>query len=129
MNEILAVMEGRKRGVLVRAWQWPEPMEVFRAYLTTSPSHPRAPMELLEAVARWQGRRVHAALVVGRPDGSCLNRLFSDLFEPEPTAQVEVSFVEHRPYGARVGCAPPNPSTRSVPRAEMSFAVGVGDDR
>ena len=124
MHEIQAVMEVRKREVLIRAWEWPEPNEVLRAYLTTSPSHPRAPLELLEALARWQGRRVHAAVVVGRPDGSCLGRLFPDLFEPEPTALVEVSFVEHRPCGAVARWRPPAPSAWAVRQAELPFAAG-----
>ena len=126
MYEILVVMEVRKREVLIRAWQWPEPHEVFRAYLETSPSHPRAPLELLEALARWQGRRVHAAVVVGRPDGSCLDRLFPDLFEPEPTALVEVSFVGRRPCGAGVGWRPPMPSAWSVRQADLRPAAGGG---
>ena len=126
MNEIQAVLEVRKREVLIRAWQWPEPREVLRAYLTTSPSHPRAPMELLEALARWQGRQVRAAVVVGRADGSCLGRLFPDLFEPEPTALVDVSFVEHRPCGAGVGWRPPAPSRWATRQAELPFATGGG---
>jgi hypothetical protein len=121
MNEIQLVMEVKKREALLRAWERPGSMEVLRAYLRTSPSHPRAPLELLEALARWQGRRVHAAVVVGRPDGSCLDRLFPDLFEPEPTALVQVSFVAHRPAGAGVGCRPPAPVMRQT---EMPFAAG-----
>ena len=124
MNEIQAVMEVRKREVLIRAWQWPEPHEVFRAYLTTSPSDPRAPLELLEVLARWQGRRVRAAVVVGRPDGSCLGRLFPDLFEPEPTALVDVSFVEQRPCGAGAGWRPPRPSVWAVRKAELPLSAG-----
>jgi len=124
MNEIQVVLEVRKREVLLRAWEWPEPREVFRAYLNSTPSHPKAPMELLEALSRWQGRRVHAAVVVGRPDGSCLGRLFPDLLEPEPTAQVHVSFVEHRPCGTGGGCRPPVPSVRSMRQAELPFAAG-----
>jgi len=126
MHEIQAVLEVRKREVLIRAWEWPEPRELLRAYLTTSPSHLRAPMELLEALARWQGRRVRAAVVVGRQDGSCLSRLFPDLFEPEPTALVDVSFVEHRPCGAGAGWRPPAPSRGSVCQAELPFATGGG---
>lgn len=124
MSEIQAVLEVRKREVLVRAWRWPEPREVLRAYLTTSPSHPGAVMELLEALARWQGCRVRAAVVAGKPGGSCLARLFPDLFEPEPTALVDVSFVEHRPCGGGVGLRPPAASARAVHRAEESFAAG-----
>jgi len=55
MKEIQAVLEVRKREVLIRAWEWPEPREVFRAYLTTSPSQGSAPMELLEALANGRG--------------------------------------------------------------------------
>lgn len=126
MKEIQAVLEVRKREVLIRAWEWPEPREVFRAYLTTSPSQGSAPMELLEALARWQGCRVHAAVVVSRRDGSCLSRLFPDLFEPEPTALVDVSFVEHRPCGGGVGWGfqPPSPSAVVVRKAKDHFTAG-----
>ena len=108
MKEIQAVLEVRKREVLIRAWEWPEPREVFRAYLTTSPSQGSAPMELLDALARWQGCRVHAAVVAGKADGSCLSRLFPDLFEPEATSLVEVRFVEQRPCGAGRGLGRPS---------------------
>jgi len=126
MKEIQAVLEVRKREVLIRAWEWPEPREVFRAYLTTSPSQGSAPMELLEALAQWQGCRVRAAVVVSRRDGSCLSRLFPDLFEPEPTALVDVSFVEHRPCGGGVGWGfqPPSPSAVVVRKAKECFAAG-----
>jgi hypothetical protein len=126
MDEIQAVLEVRKREVFIRAWEWPGSMEVLRAYLRSTPSHPRAPVELLEALARWQGRRVHAAVVVGRSDGCSLGRLFPDLFEPEPTALVEVSFVPYRPAGAGVGCRPPIPSAWAVRQAELPFPTGGG---
>jgi len=126
MKEIQAVLEVRKREVLIRAWEWPEPREVFRAYLTTSPSQGSAPMELLDALARWQGARVRAAVVVSRRDGSCLSQLFPGLFEPEPTALVDVSFVEHRPCGGGVGWGfqPPSPSAVVVRKAKECFAAG-----
>jgi len=79
MNEIQVVMEARKREILGRAWQWPDPREVLRAQLSPWPSHPRAAVELLEAVARWQGRPVHAAVVAGGQDGCWLGRVFPDL--------------------------------------------------
>ena len=126
MKEIQAVLEVRKREVLIRAWEWPESREVLRAYLKSSPSHAGAVMELLEALARWQGSPVRAAVVVSRRDGSCLSRLFPDLFEPEPTALVEVSFVEHRPCGGGVGWdfQPPSPSAVAVRKAKECFAAG-----
>ncbi len=110
MNDIQLVMEVKKRDVLLRAWEWPEPGEILRACLKTTPSHPRAPLEFLEALSRWQGQQVHAAVVVGREDGSSLNRLFPDLFEPEPTAMVRVSFIKQRPCGLCCGHRPPGPS-------------------
>ena len=124
MKEIQAVLEVRKRDVLIRAWEWPESREVLRAYLKSSPSHAGAVMELLEALARWQGCLVRAAVVVSRRDGSCLSRLFPDVFEPEPTALVEMSFVGHRPCGAGVGYYPPAPSPWVVRKAKECFAAG-----
>jgi len=126
MNDIQLVMEVKKRHVLIRAWEWPEPGEILRANLTTSPSHPRAPLEFLEALSRWQGQQVHAAVVVGREDGSCLGRLFPDLFEPAPTAQVRVSFVDHRPCGHGGGHRPPGPSPWSIRQADLPSRSGGG---
>lgn len=124
MKEIQAVLEVRKREVLIRAWEWPESREVLRAYLKSSPSQAGAVMELLEALARWQGCLVRAAVVVSRRDGSCLSRLFPDLFEPEPTALVDVSFVGHRPCGGGVGFYPPAPSPWVVRKAKDHFTAG-----
>lgn len=122
MNAIQLVMEARKGDILVRAWRWPSSREVLRAHLTASPSHPRAAMELLEALARWQGQPVHAAVVADGPAGCSLGRLFPDLFEPEPTALVQVSFVAHRPGRAVAGCdRRPAPVLR---QAELPFAAG-----
>ncbi len=126
MDEIQAVLEVRKREVLIRAWRWPESREVLRAYLKSSPSQPGAVMELLEALGRWQGCRVRAAVVAARADGCCLSRLFPDLFEPEATSLVEVRFVEHRPCGAGSGLRPPAPSAWAVRRAEAIFVTGGG---
>lgn len=123
MNEIQVVLEARKREVLVRAWQWPDPKEVLRAHLSASPSHPRAAMELLEAVARWQGRPVHAAVVAGGQDGCWLERVFPDLVEPEPTALVQVSFVDRRPARAGVVVRVPVPGMREP---ELPFSVVGG---
>ena len=126
MDEIQAVLEVRKREVLIRAWRWPESREVLRAHLKSSPSQPGAVMELLEALGRWQGCRVRAAVVAARADGSCLSRLFPDLFEPEATSLVEVRFVEQRPCGAGRGLCPPVPSAWAVSRAEATFGTGGG---
>jgi len=124
MNEIQLVMEVGHQDTLIRAWEWPQSREMLRASLRASPSHPRAPVELLQALAQWQGRRVHAAVVVGGPDGSCVGRLFPDLLEPEPTALVQVSFVERRPCGASPGWRPPAPSACLVRRAERPVRAG-----
>lgn len=112
MNEIQVVLEARSQEVVVRAWQWPDPKEVLRASLSASPSHPRAALELLEAVARWQGRPVHAAAVAGGRDGCCLLRVFPDFIEPAPTALVQVSFVDRRPARAGVLVREPAPAVQ-----------------
>ena len=123
MKDIQVLMEARGREVLVRAWQWPETREMLRARLSPSPAHPRAAMELLEALARWQGVPVHAAVVAGGQAGYWLGRAFPDLVEPEPTALVQVSFVDGRPARAGVVVRGPVP-VRDEP--ELPFAVAGG---
>jgi hypothetical protein len=113
MQEIQMVMETRKREILLRAWQWPEPTEVLRAFLTSTPAGPRGAMGLLEALALWQGRPVHVAVVAAGRDGYVADRLFPDLcFDPAPSDLVQVSFVTSRPAGPGVGYRPPAPRLR-----------------
>ncbi|MCB9609020.1 MAG: hypothetical protein H6716_20680 [Polyangiaceae bacterium] len=42
---------------------------ILKARLSPTPLHPRALSTLLEALALWQGQRVHAALVAGHRAG------------------------------------------------------------
>jgi hypothetical protein len=44
---------------------------ILKARLCPRPHHARALATLLEAIALWEGRRVHAALVVGEEEPWC----------------------------------------------------------
>ena len=53
---------------------------ILKARLSRQPSHPRALSTLLEAVALWQGTKVHAALVADARDGVSDSSLYRDTF-------------------------------------------------
>jgi hypothetical protein len=59
---------------------------ILKARLLRQPSHPRALATLLEAVALWQGTKVHAALVAEEREGvsdlSLYREAFTDLGGP-----------------------------------------------
>jgi len=71
--------------------------DCLRAVLPNPPIDPRAPPELMEALARWTGERAHAAIAVGKKDraGSALD-LFGGIFLPEPSALVRYHVVPDR---------------------------------
>jgi len=52
---------------------------LIKARLTSSPWHQRAVPSLLEALALWQGRQVHAVLVAGDMDSTSVTSLCPDL--------------------------------------------------
>lgn len=51
---------------------------LLKARLSPRPAHPRALPRLLEAIALWQGRKVHAVLSAGGWDGACVEDLLRD---------------------------------------------------
>jgi hypothetical protein len=59
---------------------------ILKARLSPEPSHPRALATLIEAVALWQGDKVHAALCVderaGESDSSLYRAAFDDVGGP-----------------------------------------------
>jgi hypothetical protein len=52
----------------------------LKARLSREPSHPRALPTLLEAIALWQGEKVHAALYAAERDGASDSSLYRDAF-------------------------------------------------
>jgi len=53
---------------------------ILKARLSPSPSHPRALATLLEAVALWQGTKVHAALCAAERGGVSDSSLYREVF-------------------------------------------------
>jgi hypothetical protein len=95
METIQAKLEIRGNRIRVRVATWPEGRDLLRAMLCASPRHPRAVMDLLEAIARWEGRTVHAAVVADGSGCSCLSGVFPDLL-PETTPLVQCDYVGRR---------------------------------
>jgi hypothetical protein len=68
---------------------------LLKARLATSPHHPRALPTLLEALALWQGERVHAALVADAAATSSGTSLFTECFDVvEPTPLFKLELVD-----------------------------------
>lgn len=66
---------------------------LLKAHLSVQPKHPRALPTLLEALALWQGERVHAALVAddkAAMSGTSIYRDTFDLVEPTPLYQLDL---------------------------------------
>jgi len=95
MERILAKLELWGSCIRVRVWTWPDQQDLLRARLGASPRHGRAALELLESVARWEGRTVHAAVVVDESALSIPSGVFPDLL-PETSPLVERDYVAHR---------------------------------
>jgi len=95
METIEARLELREGCIRVRVWTWPQGRDLLRARLSATLQHPRAAVELLEAVARWEGRMVHAALVVDESVCSIPSGVFPDLLA-ETTPLVECDYVGRR---------------------------------
>jgi hypothetical protein len=53
---------------------------ILKARLSPEPHHPRAMATLLEAVALWEGTRVHAALCAGERAGVSDSSLYREAF-------------------------------------------------
>ncbi|HTB74334.1 MAG TPA: hypothetical protein VK762_13880 [Polyangiaceae bacterium] len=67
---------------------------LFKAKLRPNPSHPRALPYLLEALALWQGCRVHAALYADESPAGCATSFYPDLFvDPGDTPLYTLDWV------------------------------------
>lgn len=100
METIQAELERRGRFIVVRVRSWPDRRDLLRARLAPNPQHPRAVQELLEAIARWEGRTVHAAVTVDESACSGLLGVFPDLL-PEASPLVVYDFVDRRAMHCR----------------------------
>lgn len=76
---------------------------LLKAKLNTRPKHPRALPTLLEALALWQGEKVHAALVADAEANTSGTNLFTDCFDViEPTPLFQLAIVGGpKPRGRR----------------------------
>ena len=92
METIQAELELRGRFIRVRVRTWPDQRDLLRAQLSTTPQHPRATLELLEAIARWEGAMVHAAVTVDASAYCGPMGIFPDLM-PEASPLVVCDFV------------------------------------
>jgi hypothetical protein len=54
---------------------------LLKAHLSPTPSHPRALAWLLEAMALWQGERVHAVLCADGGVGTAATSFYRDWFD------------------------------------------------
>ena len=66
---------------------------LLKAQLATHPSHPRAISTLLEALALWEGRRVHAVLVAddkANMSGMSTYRDSLEVIDPTPLFRLDV---------------------------------------
>ena len=125
METIQAKVERHGSSIRVRMRTWPEGRDLLRARLCASPQHPRAVLELLEAIARWEGRTVHAALVADESGCSCLSGLFPDLV-PETTPLVQCDYVVRRSTPGRARGALVLRGGREEPCLPFPASKGVG---
>jgi hypothetical protein len=93
MHSICTAIRPTPRGAQLLAMQAPsEP--IFKARLRPNPSHPRALPYLLEALALWQGCRVHAALYADDSPDGCVTSFYPDLFvDPGDTPLYTLDWV------------------------------------
>jgi hypothetical protein len=85
MHSIWMAIRPTPEGSRLLAMQPPHET-IFQARLRPSPSHPRALPYLLEAIALWQGGRVHAALYADESGPGCATSFYPDRFtDPDDT--------------------------------------------
>jgi hypothetical protein len=76
--------------------------DCLRAELPASPVDPRAPLELLEALASWVGTRAHVAIAADARHGRCDVSPFDGGLLPVDTALVHYTWVpDRRPHRLR----------------------------
>lgn len=67
---------------------------IFKARLRPNPSHPRALPFLLEALALWQGSKIHAVLFADESPTGCATSFYPDLFtDPGDTPLYALDWV------------------------------------
>jgi hypothetical protein len=74
---------------------------ILKARLARHPAHPRALATLLEAVALWQGTKVHAALVADEREGVSDSSLYRDAFTDFGGPLYTLDWVPARRGGGR----------------------------
>ena len=93
MHSILTAIRPTPGGSQLLAMQAPSD-PIFKAKLRPNPSHPRALPYLLEALALWQGCRVHAALYADESPAGCATSFYPDLFvDPGDTPLYTLDWV------------------------------------
>ena len=89
-------------GTRILATQGQQGPVLLRATLSAKTAHPRALPWLLEALALWEGERVHAALVADESVSQSGTSLFHDLYaelDETPLFRVELVPIRRRRLG------------------------------
>jgi len=92
MSDLWAAIDTRRpcpRILVTNAGREP----LLKAHFSGSPQHRLALRTFLEALALWEGRRVRAALVVGKRDGCDTNRYHDFFAEPDHTPMYSIEYV------------------------------------
>ena len=96
MHTIWMGIDPRRDRTRILAMSGPEEI-LLKAHLSPLPSSRSALPALLEAIALWHGRAVHAALVVDGPDGSSRERFareaVAETFGPAGNALYSLDYV------------------------------------
>src|SRR5437879_4971328 len=72
-------------------------MSLLKARLASQPSSPLALPSLLEALWLWQGKQVHAALVVDALPRRCESSLYRDMFPDFGNEHYSLEYVRRPP--------------------------------
>ncbi len=94
MNLTVTLHPGPRTTRLLATWG---PDDCLRAVLPSRPSHPRAPVDLLESLASWIGQPAHAAIVVdGKAPAFFVENLCGGGLLPGDTARVRFTLASAR---------------------------------
>jgi hypothetical protein len=74
---------------------------LLKARLSTQPKHPRALSTLLDGIALWEGRKVHAALTVDEREPFFERILWGSFFVGEDTPLFELDVVPRAAFSQR----------------------------
>ena len=100
MTDIWMAIAPRRTATRVIVTQGPD-RTLLKANLRTNPRHHRAVHTLLEAIALWEGTKVHGALVADDDSTMCGTRLFHDAFGDESTPLYTLDVLWDRPKRRR----------------------------